>query len=94
MPSDNVTVFHEYSIYQALWHSKRTAEATDPTPYWLLKNCAVEWALTITHLYNLNLTSGIHMIHGSMLGSYQFLRLLHHLHNWILDHYLLHLYHL
>ena len=54
-----MTGFHEYNIYQIVWHIKLTAQGSGPIPYRFLKHCAVDLAPIITHLYSLILTSGV-----------------------------------
>ena len=55
-PANEVPVFHELNIYQALSCIKRTAEGGDPIPYWFLKHYSLELAPIVTYLCNLILT--------------------------------------
>ena len=51
--------FDLYTVSNALKRVKKTAQGSDPLPYWIFKHCFVELAPVIHHLYNLILATGI-----------------------------------
>jgi hypothetical protein len=44
-------------FFNAFHSVKRTAAGYDNVPFWVFKNCAIELAPVVTHLYNLILTT-------------------------------------
>jgi hypothetical protein len=52
-----IRLFNEYDIFRCLSAVKRTAAGYDNVPFWVFKNCAIELAPVVTHLYNLILTT-------------------------------------
>jgi hypothetical protein len=47
--------FTPFEVYRSLYDVTRTSQGSDPFPYWIFKECAVQLYPIVTHLFNLTL---------------------------------------